>query len=422
MSQTSIEKVLSAHCGKKVYAGDMAMCAIDHCFSSDANAAAVIDYIEKIPEAKNSKKFGLFIDHASPAPTTQEASVHAKMRRFAAERNYQLCDIGCGISHQLIAESGKAYPGALLLSNDAHALTVGALGAAAFTVTSQELAAAVNTGMHKFTVPQTIRIIVKGKLPYGVYAQDIILDIIDRLKKSATQGKAIEFSGESVTALSIDARFTLANMAVNLGAACVLMPADRKTGDFLKKAGLKKITPVFSDDDCICEKCHLFDISQLVPCISTANRADNGTMKVAQAAGKVIDQAFIGTCANGRLSDIEVAARVLKGRKVKTNVKLLVVPASRAIYLAALKKGLIKTLIQAGALILPPGCGPCMGVHQGVLADGETAISSGNANYQGAMGNHSACVYLASPATVAASALTGKITDPRKYLAKKPIR
>ena len=414
MSQAIIEKILSAHCGKTVYAGDRPKCAVDHCFSSDANAAAVIDYIEKIPESKNAKKLGLFIDHASPAPTTREASIHAKMRRFAAERNSQICDIGCGISYQLISESGKAYPGALLLSNDAHALTVGALGAAAFTVTSQELAAAVNTGMHELTVPSTIKIVIKGKLPSGVYAQDIILDIIDRLKATATLGNAIEFSGESVAAMSIYERFTMANMAVNLGAACVLMTADRKTADFIKKAGLKKITPVFSDDDCICEKVHQFDISRLTPCVAIAASAD-GTMKVTQAAGKAINQAFIGTCANGRLSDIEVAAKILKGKKVKANIKLLVVPASRAIYLEALKKGLINTLIQAGALILPPGCGPCMGAHQGVLADGETAISSGNANYEGVMGNRSAYVYLASPATVAASAITGKITDPRKY-------
>jgi len=415
MSQTIIEKILSAHCGKNVYAKDTVECAVDHCFSSDANAASVIDYIEAIPDVKNTKKLGLFIDHASPAPATREASVHAKMRRFAAERNSQLCDIGCGISHQLIAESGQAYPGALLLSNDAHALTIGALGAAAFTVTSQELADAVITGMHKLTVPPTIKIVINGKPPQGVYAQDIILDIIDRIKGNAALGKAIEFSGESVAALSVDERFTLANMAVNLGAACVLMAADKKTGDFFKKSGLKKIIPVFPDDDCAYEKVYLFDISRLTPRVAAAGGA-NDTIRVVQAAGKAIDQAFIGTCANGRLSDLAVAAKILKGKKVKTDIKLLIVPASRAIYLAALKQGLIRILIQAGALILPPGCGPCMGAHQGVLADGEAAISSGNANYAGVMGNRSACVYLASPATVAASAITGKITDPRKYL------
>jgi 3-isopropylmalate/(R)-2-methylmalate dehydratase large subunit len=421
MNQTVIEKILSAHCGKKVYAGDRVKCAIDHCFSSDADAASVIDYIEKISDVKNIRNFGLIIDHASPAPTTREAQIHAKMRRFAAGNNVEICDIGCGISHQLIAETGKAYPGALLLSNEAHALTIGALGAAAFTVTSQMLAAAVNTAIHTFTVPPTVKIVIKGKLPAGVYAKDIMLHIVGRLNPGAVLNRAIEFSGETVAALSIDERFTIANMAVSLSAACALMETDKTTGSFLKHAGLKKIKPVFADQGCIYEGVHAFDVSRITPYVTTADTA-KGAVKISAVGGKAINEAFLGTCANGRLSDLEVAAKILKGKKVKTDVKLLIAPASRAIYLEALRKGLIKTFVQAGALIMPPGCGPCMGAHQGVLADGETAISSGNTAGHGAMGNPQAFIYLASPATVAASAITGKITDPRKFLTKKPAR
>jgi len=421
MSQTIIEKILSAHCGKKVYAGDRVTCAIDQCFSSDARAAEVIDLIENIADSKKNKKLNLFIDHASPAPTTVEAEIHAKMRCFSGAGNGELCDIGCGISHQLIAETGRAYPGALLLSNDAHALTVGALAAAAFTVTSKELAVAINCAQHQLTVPATVKIIIKGKLSAGVYAKDIILYIISQLKANSLPGKVVEFSGDTVSALTIDERFTIANMAVNLGAVCVLIAADKKSADFLKSTGVGKIKAVVADRDCTYEKVHIFDIAKLVPYVAVANSADT-MVEVSKVGGKVVNQAFIGTCANGRLSDLAVAAKILKGKKVRVGVKLLVAPASRAIYLKALKSGIIKILIEAGALILPPGCGPCLGAHQGVLADGETAISSGNTNYQGAMSNKSAFVYLASPATVAASALTGKITDPRKFLTRKIAR
>lgn len=415
MSQTIIEKILSAHCGKKVYAGDSVTCAIDHGFSSDAKALSVIDAIEKLPGYKNNKKLSLVIDHASPAPTTKEAEAHAKMRCFAGKKSVEFCDIGCGISHQLIAETGRAYPGALLLSNDAHALTVGALGAAAFTVTSEVLAAAVNSAVYKLTVPATHKIVIKGKLPRGVYAKDIILYIIGQLKANSLLDKAVEFAGDTVAVLSIDERFTIVNMAANLGAACALIAADKKAGDFLKAAGVKKIKPVIADRDCTYEKVYLFDVSKLVPCVSIANSSDM-VVEASRVGDKAINEAFIGTCANGRLSDLVIAAKILKGKRVKTDVKLLIAPASRAIYLAALKGGLISIFIKAGAIILPPGCGPCLGAHQGVLADGEIAISSGNTNYQGAMSNKSAFVYLASPATVAASALTGKITDPRKFL------
>jgi len=315
----------------------------------------------------------------------------------------------------LIVEEGFSWPGALILGADSHTSTAGALGAAAFGVGSTDLAVATTTGKNWFKVPETYKIIIKGKIPKGIYSKDIILYIINDLGANGATYKSVEFSGEIIDKLSLDARFTITNMTIEFGAKCGLIAPDQKVLNFLKKQGLKKIKPVYSDKNSHYEKVIEYDISKLSPRIAKPHSVDNGC-SVEEIEGKKINQAFLGTCTNGRLEDLEIGAKVIRGRRVDKDTKLLVAPASRDIFLAALKKGIIKTFIEAGAIILPVGCGPCVGTHQGVLGDGEVAISTANRNFKGRMGNPKSFIYLASPATVVASAIKGKITDPRKYL------
>ena len=404
MKQTIIEKILSLHAKPQeaVYAGDVVSCKVDFCFSSDEEAAGVLDRLEKGGSKKPRVPFFMFIDHASPAPTVETAKVHARMRAFAQKGKAQLYDVGSGIAHQVIVDEGKLKPGALVVASNEHAITAGALGAAAFKVTSDDLAAAVKTGRHAFLVLPTIKIIIDGKLPRGVYIKDVAIFLIKQLSLHVLPGKAVEFEGTTVKSLSLDERLTLVNMAAEMNAACAFaLPKAKEHFCADKTARYLRV--------------YKFDVSKLTPKVILPFTGDN-VADASALADRHIDEAFIGTCANGRLSDLEIAAEILKGKKVFPGVKLLVAPASRKIYQEALKKKILKVFIDAGAIILPPGCGPCIGSHQGVLADHETAITSGNRNFQGIMGNTTSLVYVASPATVAASALTGKITDPRRFL------
>ncbi|MBU2265772.1 MAG: 3-isopropylmalate dehydratase large subunit, partial [Candidatus Omnitrophica bacterium] len=343
------------------------------------------------------------------------SQVHSKMRNFSKANKNLFFDVGCGISHQLVIEEGFVYPGALILGADSHTSTAGALGAAAFGMGSTDLAVALTTGKNWFKVPQTLKIIVKGKLPKGVYSKDVILYIIHKLGSNGATYKAVEFSGEAINKMSIDARLTVTNMTIEFGAKCGIIAPDKKVGSYLKGLGLKKYQDVYPDKDCKYEKVIEFDVSKMSPYVAKPHSVDNGS--TAESLGKVkIDQAFLGTCTNGRLEDLEIAAKIIKGHKVASGVKLLVAPASQRIFLAALKKGILRVFIESGAIILPAGCGPCVGTHQGVPADQEVVISTANRNFKGRMGNPNSFIYLASPATVVASAISGKITDPRKFI------
>lgn len=416
MGKTIIEKILSSHSKTPLVAGDVGICFVDFCFSQDGTSALVLDGLKEFGNAiKNPKRYALFIDHSSPSPSLGVSKVHSRMREAADISKSTLFDVGCGISHQLVIEEGFAVPGRLILGADSHTSTAGALGAAAFGVGSTDLAITLATGKNWFKVPKTIKIIVKGKLPKGVYSKDIILHIIHKLSANGATYKSVEFSGETIEKLSLDARFTITNMTIEFGAKCGFMPVDEKVISYLKKIGVKKYKPVYSDSNASFEKAIEFDVSKLVPYVAKPHTVDNGA--AAESLGDVtIHEAFLGTCTNGRLEDLEIAAKILKNKKVNPNVKLLVAPASRSIFLNALQKGIIKTIVEAGGIVLPAGCGPCVGTHQGVPADGEVVISTANRNFKGRMGNPNSFIYLASPATVAASAITGRITDPRKYI------
>lgn len=416
MAKTIIEKILSSHAKKELTSGSVAICEVDYCFSQDGTTSLVLDALSKFKtKIKIPKKYKMFIDHSAPSPSLAVSKIHSRMRKFGKENKCGLYDVGCGVSHQLVLEEGISLPGRLILGADSHTSTAGALGAAAFGVGSTDLAVTLITGKNWFKVPETYKIIINGKLPRGVYSKDVILHIIHKLTANGATYKSIEFEGSVIKGFSMDARFTVANMTIEFGAKCGIIAPDRKTFTFLDSIGAKIYKPVYADKNAVYKKVIEFNVSRLSPYIACPHNVDKG-VAIEDIEGVPISEAFVGTCTNGRIEDIIIAAKIVKGKKIHKDVKFLVAPASRKIYLEALGKGLIRTLSEAGAIILPPGCGPCVGTHQGVLADKEVAISTANRNFKGRMGNPKAFIYLGSPATVAASALKGKIADPRKYL------
>jgi 3-isopropylmalate/(R)-2-methylmalate dehydratase large subunit len=418
MAKTIAEKILSVHSGRDLYAGDYAICKVDFCFSQDGTSSIIIDRIKQlgINKIKNRSNFCMVIDHSAPSPSQGMSRVHDRMRRFARQQKVRLFDIGCGVCHQVIPESGYVLPGDLVVGADSHTCTYGALNAFATGMGSTDLAIILATGKNWFRVPETIKIIIKGKLPKGVYAKDIILYIIGKLGANGCTYKAIEFYGNTVDNLSMDARFTISNMAMETGAKCAIFSLDNKTKRWLKEHKLKeRFQGVKADKDAKYSKILNINVSKLSPQIAEPHSVDN-VSSIDKVKGRPIDQAYLGTCTNGRLEDFRIASEILKGRQIKKGIKFIVAPASAEIYLKTIKQGIIQAFLEAGAVVVNPGCGPCVGTHQGVPADGEIVISTANRNFKGRMGNPKAFIYLASPATVVASAIEGKITDPRNYL------
>ncbi|MFH1768925.1 MAG: 3-isopropylmalate dehydratase large subunit [Candidatus Omnitrophota bacterium] len=416
MGKTIIEKILSAHGQSRLKAEEVGICKVDFCFSQDGTTSLVLDALSKIGrKIVFPAKYAMFIDHSAPSPNIRVSTIHKTMRDFSALQGTLLYDVGCGISHQLVIEQGFVHPGRLILGADSHTSTAGAFGAAAFGVGSTDLAVTMITGKNWFKVPATYKIILKGKMPFGVFSKDIILYVISKLTANGATYKAVEFGGEVIDKLSLDARLTITNMSIEFGAKCGIIPPDVKVFRFLKKINVKKCRPVYPDKTAVYEKIIEFDISKLTPYLAKPHTVDNGAF-LESIKGTKINQAYLGTCTNGRVEDLTIAANILSGRKIRKDIKFFIAPASRKIYSEALKKGLIKVFLASGAVVLPPGCGPCVGTHQGVPADGDIVVSTANRNFKGRMGNPLASIYLASPATVAASALRGKITDPRSYL------
>jgi len=416
MPKTIAEKILSKHAGRDLSAGDFAICKIDFAFGQDGTSSIIIDRIKELGVTKLKTAFCMVIDHSAPSPSEGVSRVHKKMRDFSNNFKTEIFDIGCGVCHQVIPESGNILPGDLVLGADSHTCTYGAIGAFSTGVGSTDLAIALATGKNWFKVPATIKVAVKGRLAAGVFAKDIILHIVGRLKSDGATYKAVEFCGPVIDNLGMDGRFTIANMLVEMGAKCGFMPVDKKTIDWLKLRGIKSknIENISADQGAIYEKIYEFDISKLKPMISLPHSVDN--VAPASSLNKVkINEAFLGTCTNGRIDDFKAAAKVLKNRKVNSEVKLIIAPSSRQVYLDALRLGLVEVFIKAGAVIVAPGCGACVGTHNGIPSDGESVISTANRNFKGRMGNPAAFIYLASPATVAASAVKGYICDPRVY-------
>jgi len=412
---TFSEKILSAKAGRMVRAGELVTVSPDFVLSHD-NTAAIIGEFRKLgpKKVRCPEKIVIVLDHVVPAASERYALNHKIVREFVREQHIpRFFDIRHGICHQVFTENGFAMPGKLILGADSHTTTYGAFGAFSVGIGRSEMAAVWATDQIWLKVPETIRVEITGKLPAMVGAKDVILKIIGREGADRANYMAVEFAGETVRALSPASRMVLTNMAAEMGAKNAYIPPDRKTFSWLDGKAGGDSEPMVSDEDAAYREILKVDVSSLVPQVACPHTVDN-VRPVTEVEGIPFHQALIGTCTNGRLEDLEDAARILKGRKVSPAVRVLVVPASRKVLLEAVRRGLLEIFVEAGCLVLNPGCGPCLGAHQGILAPGETALSTANRNFQGRMGSRDAMIYLASPVTVAASALEGKITDPRK--------
>lgn len=415
--KTIVEKIIGAHAGKEVEAGDIVIAELDFMMGQDGTSPLAINALKEMEVEKlyDPCKVAMVIDHSAPSPLEGVSALHDMMRKFAKEQGVKLYDIGCGVCHQLMPEQGHVVPGNLVVGADSHTCTYGAINAFATGVGSTDLAAAMASGKLWFKVPETIKFVLKGKLPIGVFSKDVILFLIGQVTADGATYKAVEFTGPVIDDLSVEARFTISNMAIEMGGKAGLMEADEKTIRWVKEHSNKPFTPVKADPDAVYEKVLEYDLSDLVPQVAKPHTVDN-VAPIDEVMGTPIQQAVLGTCTNGRLEDLRIAAAILKGKKVNPDVRFIVAPASKEIYLKAMNEGTIQTLVEAGAAVVTPGCGPCVGTHNGVPSDGENVISTANRNFKGRMGNGKAFIYLGSPATVAASAIEGKIADPRNYL------
>lgn len=418
MGKTVSEKILSKHSGEDAYAGDIVVAEVDFAMSQDGTTPLAIRSFNEmnVKRVWDPDKIAFIIDHSAPSPSREVSNLHEIMRDFAREQKIKnLYDIGCGVCHQLIPERGHVVPGDLIVGGDSHTCTYGALGAFATGMGSTDIAAAYASGRLWFKVPETIRFIINGKLPKGVYSKDLILYLIGEMSADGATYKALEFTGEAISGLSVDARMTVSNMAIEMGAKAGLIDVDKKTLYWVREHSKRKPDAMKSDEDAKFSEVREYDISDLEPQIAKPHTVDN-TCQISEAEGTHIDEAYIGTCTNGRLEDLKIAAEILKNRRVDRDVRLIIAPASDEIYVKAMNEGIIQTLVKSGAAVVTPGCGPCVGTHNGIPADNENVISTANRNFKGRMGNNAAFIYLASPATAAASAIKGEITDPRKFL------
>ena len=413
-----IEKILANASGKQeVSPGEIIEANIDVAMTHDLTGPLAIKSFRKIGAKKvwNNQKVVVILDHLVPASSVISAGLHKIVRNFAEEQNIKnFYDVGRGgVCHQVMPEQGHVRPGEVIVGSDSHTCTYGAFGAFATGIGSTELAAVFATGKLWFRVPEVIKIDVTGNFQKLVTAKDLTLNIVGKIGADGAIYKGLEFGGSTIRDMTVDGRMVLCNMAVEMGAKAGIIEPDQKTLDYVKGRTDKPFKPVKSDPDAVYERVVDVDVSDLEPQVAVPHSVDN-VKPVSEVEDTEVDQAFIGSCTNGRLEDLRSAAQILKGKKIVTSVRLVVIPASQEIYLNALNEGLIKTFMESGATIGNPNCGPCLGGHMGIMAEGEACISTSNRNFIGRMGSTKSFVYLASPATVAASALTGKITDPRK--------
>jgi 3-isopropylmalate/(R)-2-methylmalate dehydratase large subunit len=417
MGMTLAEKILSLKSHDEAKAGDVVIADVDLAFVQDTTGPLAIRQFKEsgFEGLAKPQQAVVFLDHAAPSPAQQLSNDHIFLRRFAGETSCVIYDVGDGICHQLVAEN-FANPGDVIVGADSHTVTGGALGAFATGMGSSDVAVALALGKTWFRVPESFLIELNGVFARGVYAKDLILYLIGQIGADGASYKALEFSGKTLAKLTVAQRLTIANMAVEAGAKVGLFPADEITRDFLRNHGRgDKYKSLCADTGASYEQVIPVDLSELEPMLSLPHAVDN-VRPVAEVKGVKIQQAFIGTCTNGRLEDLAVAAGILRGKKRHPGTRLLLAPASRQVLIQAIEKGYIRSLIEAGATILPPGCAACLGLHQGVLGDGEVCLSTANRNFKGRMGNPEAMIYLASPATAAASAMRGEITDPREFM------
>ena len=414
MSKTFIQKIFENRIGRKISEGEIIFVEPDYILTHD-NTAAIIKKLSQVKEGikvKYPNRIVIVLDHIIPAANAASANNHKQIRKFVKEQKIShFYDIGNGICHQVLPEKGLAIPGSVVVGSDSHTCTYGAFGAFSTGIDRTEAAGIWITGETWFKIPKTFKISLNGKFKKYVSAKDLILKIIGDLGADGANYKSVEYHGNGVNNLSISDRMTIANMAIEMGAKNSAFPVDEITEKWLKNRGVKNYEKIWADADAVYEKEFSYNLDEITPQIAFPHSVDN-VKNISEAKGIKVDQCFIGTCTNGRIEDLRIAAEILKGKKIHLETRLIILPASREIYQLAMKEGILEILSESGAVILPPGCGPCLGAHQGVMADGEVTISTANRNFKGRMGNKSASIYLASPATVAASSLTGKISNP----------
>ncbi len=419
-NMTITEKILAAHSGRKhLVPGDIVDATIDIFMGHDVTTPAAISMLEErgIESVFDKDKIVLVPDHFVPNKDIKSAELAKRLRDFASKhdiKNYY--EVGRnGVCHAILPEKGFVLPGTTIVCPDSHTCTHGALGAFSTGIGSTDAAAVLATGKLWFKIPESMKFIVEGDLPECVYSKDIILEIIRDIGVDGALYRAMEFCGSIIDDLSIEARMTITNMAIEAGGKSGIIAADKKTDDYLKGRTNKRYTPVFSDDGANYVEVREYDVTTLEPMVAAPHLPSNS-----KPAGKYkdvkIDQVVLGSCTNGRIEDLRIAANIMKGNCVAKNTRMLVIPASTDIWRQAMKEGLFDIFAESGAGISIPTCGPCLGGHMGVLANGERCVATTNRNFVGRMGHPKSEVYLASPATAAASAIAGKIADPREYI------
>lgn len=412
MGLTLVEKILSEHAGKEVHADELIISKVDVCAVQDGTGPLTVQEFKKLGKEKlnNPERTILFIDHASPSPRKELSNTHMVLRDFSKEYGAVLSDIGEGVCHQRLVET-FVNPGEVLVGADSHTCTSGALGAFATGMGSTDVAVAMALGKTWLKVPRTFKIVINGNLKDGVFSKDLMLHIIGLIGADGATYRALEFCGSTIENMSMSERFTLSNMAVEAGAKCGLIVADETTKAYLKSRGREdKYRQILPDADAIYERIIEIDANDVERTVSCPHTVDN-TKTVKELNHIKVNQVYVGTCTNGRLEDMRVVASILKGKKVNKDVRMLICPASPDVYKACLKEGLLEIFMDANAVILPPGCGPCVGVHAGTLGDGEVCLATQNRNFQGRMGNTKGEIYLASPYVAAYTSINGFISE-----------
>ncbi|SFM69760.1 3-isopropylmalate dehydratase, large subunit [Methanolobus profundi] len=417
---TISEKIFSKAAGKTVKAGEFVLADIDRAMTHDITGPLAVEGFYEIMRDKEEKKVWdpskivILFDHQVPADSLNAAQNHIMLRKFAKEQGIINYDVYEGVCHQVMPEKGHVKPGDLVVGSDSHTCAYGSLGAFSTGIGSTDMAAVFASGKLWFKVPETIRFEVEGKLPEHVYSKDIILHLIGDVGAEGARYKAAEYAGSAIEALSMSERMTISNMAIEMGGKAGIIEADKTTEAYLKeRIPDYEFDPYWkSDEGAECEL-HKYDISNLEPQVACPHNVDN-VKPVTEVEGTKVDQIFVGSCTNGRFEDIEVVAKMMGDEPVAKDVRLLIIPASRTEYMKVLRAGYIEQFMEAGAMVESPCCGPCMGGSFGLLGDGEVGLATSNRNFKGREGSPQSFVYLSSPATAAASALTGEITDPRK--------
>ncbi len=412
MGQTLAQKIISAHTDHDVEFGELVIASVDVCATQDGTGPLTFQEFKKLGLAglKNPKRTILFIDHAAPSPRKELSNSHNVIRNFAKEYDATLSDIGEGVCHQRLIET-FVNPMEILVGADSHTCTSGALGAFATGMGSTDIAVAMGLGKTWLKVPSSFKVVVEGKLGKNISAKDLMLYLIGKIGADGATYRALEFTGSTIKEMDMAGRFTLANMAVEAGAKAGLFETDEKTYEYLKARGREEgFKELKMDDDAVYERVIEIKAEDVPSMVSCPHTVDN-TKPARELCDIHVDQVFVGTCTNGRIEDLRVVADVLKGHKVAVGTRLLIVPASKDVFLQAENEGLLKIFIEAGASFLPAGCGPCVGVHGGILGDKEVCLSTQNRNFRGRLGNTEGFIYLASPYVAAKSAIAGYITD-----------